>query len=591
MKSVWGVGALVFSLSLHAEPLNSEKVRSCVSQICGPYDTIMHALGERSFRTIFPADIRTTLDSQIRPMMSQILAHDERIFATNLESWKNANSQNLDKLPLFVKFLAHAYLWIQVRPALRSDGDLFYYDKQAFKELLGSISINDDDVENYNKVTNMVLNQSDKYAFLRGVPYDLLWPYLDMKPGEAPSFARKLLATINLYSDLLFKYQDDGVEVQVLKKAASAQPLQPFEKQMIKSIYLAALEAMHFSSGDFRDGLMKIPLSFKDLIPKLAPKVEQVRQFWTNERADRKIRDQLLRTCEERVTAYISAAPSDLAIKKFQELAEKAKSTALSILPKYFSGNDLVQARAALQRAKFTLPLSRNETMEVLKDYFKSKVVGSSMLTKALSSPKNRSLRDKSLFSSLIHLPGLSADDLEKNFYPTLNAACDSLKLADAVDFSLSPSSDVNVSWQSVLWPEYGIGTLAHELGHVASAGTEMSSGKGRHKFCDREVHSLFYGKFAPISRHSEEDFADTFSVSVLRALQAHWPFAKNFACMTLPFDRGKSQFNDWDLDLARESQSTHSTGIFRLLRIQAELGSVPPSCEGFWKIKKSCVK
>ncbi len=145
------------------------------------------------------------------------------------------------------------------------------------------------------------------------------------------------------------------------------------------------------------------------------------------------------------------------------------------------------------------------------------------------------------------------------------------------------------VGWRSVRWPPHGAGILAHEMGHAISSRSDLNTGLNAVLACNQELHKRVYSA-NPINNlirydvHDEEDWADSFSIEILKQLRRTSPENPNYrsgnlACPLFNIENKTRHVSQAELNLYKESSESHSTSLFRLLKIQAQLSDLPSSC------------
>jgi hypothetical protein len=294
-------------------------------------------------------------------------------------------------------------------------------------------------------------------------------------------------------------------------------------------------------------------------------------------------RDKVLNTCREAITKSLAATPSALRQRKANELLQTVKASALAVAPQYFTGKSLAIAEKAIQTVKFTLPKNADEVRDKNQGILKeaSQLYGRTqvLLDKAQNDP------------SLLQAVGLfviTGDPSEtEKVYQAVEDICEKMEPPHFDDSAYWHIGTIVTSWQSNMFPEVGVGVLAHELGHIISYSVKNEAvGNETYKetrMCAATTHAQLAksSDIKAFAQFEEEDWADSFALSTLNHLQKSWPYAENYACALIDQDKDAKDRPYKGLELFDERNAdTHSSGFLRAL--QAQLGlrkPMPPSC------------
>jgi hypothetical protein len=294
-------------------------------------------------------------------------------------------------------------------------------------------------------------------------------------------------------------------------------------------------------------------------------------------------RDAVLKICRTAIAKSLAATPSALRQRKATELLEKVKFSALAVAPEYFSGNTLKTVENSIQTVKFTIPKNAQEVKET----------NQAALNEAHRVfERTQALMDKADVDPLIQQSvGLFAlteasSEVEKVFQ-SVQDTCEKIAPPSFEDAALWFVGKVRSGWQSNMFPEIGVGVLAHELGHIASFAIKNES-NGQELYqatrtCSASVHAQLArsSDVNAFKQFAEEDWADSFAISTLKHLQKSWPYAENFACPLIELDDKSSEMPYKELELFDERNfDTHSTSFLRALQVHVALGkTLPKSC------------
>lgn len=252
----------------------------------------------------------------------------------------------------------------------------------------------------------------------------------------------------------------------------------------------------------------------------------------------------LPKECKDRFYQSINLYPQQAEITKFQELAENARTAALSQLTQ----QDPAYSR--IQSLKFVLPSSAEDNT---KSYLRS-----------LNSKYNDSIEDVERFNSMSDASALtfalfntssSDNDLE----------CTQTPSSDISDKTVPGDGFLLVSWFSVRYPQVGLSILSHEIGHTVFA---YSNSINVTRQCLTE-------KQGNTDKYLNEDFADVFAAKNNVALMNQFNLKSlNFGC-SLVFSSDNTSLINMD------AEDPHATGLYRAIQLTIHSGqSLPESCQ-----------
>jgi hypothetical protein len=286
--------------------------------------------------------------------------------------------------------------------------------------------------------------------------------------------------------------------------------------------------------------------------------------------------------CRKLSVQALAAVPSDLRKRQTLALIEKLKSAAKAASSEYFDNADLASARAAIDRATFDLPPSMPEVRNKLRTGMAAKLsqrIAQNELEKAAAAGGAN-------WISYVTFSLLRRENNEDGrFLEGARIACDVIGVNGFRDRAYSDSGALLVGWQTAMFPEVGAGIIAHEFGHLVSGATHSdghSVGYLSARACSAEMHAAIDPAEFQITktRYAEEDWADAFASTTLRALRADWPYFINYSCESLPLHSEKSEYLDprFESTIAFDA---HSASLLRALQAQIGLGwPIPESCK-----------
>ncbi len=292
----------------------------------------------------------------------------------------------------------------------------------------------------------------------------------------------------------------------------------------------------------------------------------------------------LVAQCKANIAMALSSAPSSLRERKSLELFEKVKSAAKTAAASYFSGSDLETLRTHLDKTFFTKIASSDEiktnNLQLLKD-IQADIERQKILLKG-------SERNETFLSSFAVL---TLQDLasEENMFSSLRTVCEKMAPSFFEDSADPNVNMVRVGWQSVVFPEVGMGVIAHELGHILSykysRDINLQPLFRDTRMCSAKKHADLAGS-SDVTKYegfAEEDWADSFAATTLKVLEKSSPQSQNYACALLSVNQDKMKLQDLNL-VSTNSQimDTHSQSLLRALLFQTNMGRpLPQSCLG----------
>jgi hypothetical protein len=282
--------------------------------------------------------------------------------------------------------------------------------------------------------------------------------------------------------------------------------------------------------------------------------------------------------CKEAVVQAVAIAPSDLKLKKAQQLLDGVKAAAKEAAKEYVTGASLDTAKTAIDSVMFERPSSLNVIKENILALLDRKIKileGTHDFADQRYSANDSFAIAAEIFPSLIL-------EAKEGFRKTNGEVCDSIKPKFFIDNATG--SRVQLSWQTTMYPQVGAGIMAHEIGHVVSFAVSRDNATianyNNARTCSSTIHSSILGEITKdfdVKIYQEEDWADSFSVTTMKILNKTWPYAKNFACVATEADAKNYSGNFLD---DRRFLDSHSTGLYRSIQVHVGLGKdLPKSC------------
>jgi hypothetical protein len=284
--------------------------------------------------------------------------------------------------------------------------------------------------------------------------------------------------------------------------------------------------------------------------------------------------------CRTGVTQVLASVPSALRHRKDREIFTQVKVAALQTAPQYFRGEALDAAMTAIENVE----ISRLQNLDLIESGLEARFFQLSLIEGAEERRLSSALRSQMGIPANAIL-SLADHALDSTFdtASTIGGSCLNLHPPSFNDFALGTGL-INLSWQTAVFPEIGASVVAHELGHTASFAAQGKPGAEIYsevRACTQDMHSVLDGPSANATSaedYQEEDWADAFSISVVRNLRKTWPYAKSFGCSLLPIDADGTEYAGEGLSLS--GVDSHSAAILRAIEAHVGLGGkLPASC------------
>ncbi|MCB0407644.1 MAG: hypothetical protein KDD34_05520 [Bdellovibrionales bacterium] len=604
---VWAFGAIILvgfmpEYSYAFESDNSQ-VQQCIQDICGADTSVAQsASGDGPLQKIIPQNIKEDFETQVTPILSEIVDQDLKTAQMTLDFWKELKAEK--SLPpltdnqkillffnLFVRLdwdgLSNAYEYDENQnlnlnrnkalPLLSS----FTAEKAELIIKIFNAWYGDDKIKRANSLDGKTFEQAIR--FLAGGKEYLPW------------FVDRLLEKNKVIEQAFGMYLVDATDLKILEKIKKDTQLTPYEKTTFlrvtaKILRVNTLAAMEHPVRNF---ILQFSLSWNDLFEnkKLDEEIKTIESQIVKKKNT--IKSEAVEFCHKKAYSFIASSPSALRVRQMEKLTQQVLKSAQEVLPKYFLGQTLETAQNSLKEITFHFPDNYGTAIDKLQTYIKSK--NSSLRGKVEYFEKGDfDLKIKLLLISLINRSS-DEDDLVEMILPDTFKTCNSLQPPSLSDSAIptSPPS-IDMSWQSTMWPGYGANILAHEIGHVIYHATNDGEALTSVRQCNKDQHSQIYGNQAiNDGRHDDEDWADTFSLSVQKHLDPKgFVRNKNFACLLLPVSEKTKNPID-NVSLVEDLTESHSSSLFRLLKIESETRGLPASCKSLPQLQgkdlKSC--
>lgn len=215
---------------------------------------------------------------------------------------------------------------------------------------------------------------------------------------------------------------------------------------------------------------------------------------------------------------------------------------------------------------KFQLPMNQSEALNQWKKYFENSKYAMGGLRSKIDLIKSNEQIDGTTLVGL-YFKYLNAP----TFFEQVQYICQKSTPAFIDDAAMPEQNIFKASWVTVKHIQYGIGIMAHEVGHIISHHYPDLFKTQKSCLQDKNKTDLYV----------EEDFADLFSAKILMKMKSKGVLSetKNMSCGLGDFMRTKpenfSTTNIFEFD-------NHSSQLYRILSVASSLGQSTPQCQQY---------
>lgn len=332
-----------------------------------------------------------------------------------------------------------------------------------------------------------------------------------------------------------------------------------------------ALYHQVLNPGPTHDLFLKRPITYDaaQLQAKINGVVSRVQALVSDEHKLQIQKNKLMDACLKSFNFSVRAAPSDAELQNIQTKIKAVKSASQNVAVELTEADLVNSLSRSIQNAEFLLPNTSDQVTPMWLRSIRAMMASDQQDATARTLPQWFTRYGVDIVDEI-------ADDA---IFYSISNLCSSLQPSGPSDHALTTLGKISLSWPTVKYPEFGVGVIAHELGHLVSTamGRTSSSQFRQIRQCTVMRHlSPSNPSFVGNMNYVEEDWADTFAAQVLRGISSR----KNFACIFLAKDGSTYGSEEQPLSLENSNRSdTHSADFFRAIQFQLELGSLPASC------------
>lgn len=583
MKKITGLlTTLIVLNSMTAFGAEPFKFQQCEIDLCGTDQKYERIRGQGAF-SLIDKQTRAILDNEVKPQLNELL----QVALENRQSEYKLAETFLSKPTVELNSQNRAYLTVVTYLAklgteywkVLTSNDGINYQASAIKLQEKFPELPSAKVLQMTAVLNAYLGSETYYFYnvYSRYGYDMYVKTAGAKVKD--DFKRARVVAENLLAEI-GPIVSAHVDIALLRKLETGVKASSYEGFAAMNSLAQAYRLQSMVNPAVRKLTDQIKMSYAEAVTFLDwnNRLKKTKELYASAKDLQTQKEQVILSCEKAIAGALAAAPSDLRQRKTDELLEMVKAASIETAPLYFSGSTLVKVRETVNKTKFSKPLSRVESRSLALGTLQYSVARAKAYKKALAAePANK--RGKSLaWRSLIESRMSS-----ENVYVDVQQACNRIKPQLFVDAAAPWLNEVVSGWQTNMFPEIGLGILAHELGHVISGAVNQIKplekvGYDEVRKCAMEGHAKLGDSTIPsnFAQYAEEDWADAFAARVILNLTKSWPYLGNYSCSLVHVTDEIS-----DLKLQEPGGlGTHSTSFLRALQTQAQLGlSLPDSC------------
>ncbi|MBS1962932.1 MAG: hypothetical protein JST04_12005 [Bdellovibrionales bacterium] len=328
--------------------------------------------------------------------------------------------------------------------------------------------------------------------------------------------------------------EGSGAMRVALGKLAARYPLNSADRRAFVKFYPQWVMQLIILDGPVRKVLEKSSLTFVDVVR--VTELEKRLQAAVGVAGERRtaLRKKVMDRCRSYAGAALAHFPTTAQLEKARTLIEAVRSEAILAAPEYIGSPYTEISQKRLAEVNFDLPESQDAESTILLDVFSESRKEIDRASKAIdgNSVKERAMALLEVAGDFLGGGGASVSygttQDEPLYLAGLRGQCGEL-LQSYSPFELDAylNGTIYVGWQSVFYPEYGVATYAHEIGHAASfIGQTTADGWVLPTFamaCSQKNHAYLRSNLPGDGdkRFAQEDFADAFSATVTSRMKA----------------------------------------------------------------------
>jgi hypothetical protein len=584
VKIITGVlTSLIVANSVSTFGAETSRFKQCEVDLCGTDQGYERIRGQGAF-SLIDKETRAVLDSEVKPQLNELM----QIALDNRKAEYSLAETFLKKPMVELNSQNRAYLTIATYLAkLGNDYWKLLTSSDGINSQISAVKLQEKfpdlasaKVLQMTSVINTYLGSDTYYMYNVYSRYGFDMYVKTAGTKAKGDFKNARVMAENLLAELgpLVSAQ---VDIALLRKLEAGGKASAYEGFAAMNSLAQTYRLQSMINPEVRKATDQIKMTYADAVSFLDwnNRLKNTKELYANAEKLQAQKENVLLSCEKAIAGALSAAPSELRQRKTDELLEMVKTVSLETAPLYFSGSTLSTVAETVKATKFSKPLSRVESRSLAMGTVQYSLARAKAYRKDLmaetKSNRAKALAWKSLTESLL---------ASENVYVSVQQACDRVKPQLFVDAAAPWLNEVVSGWQTNMFPEIGLGILAHELAHTISGAAAKvmrpleKVGYSEVRKCAVDGHAKLAGSTIPsnFGQYAEEDWADAFAARVILNIGSKWPYISNYSCSLVHVS---DKMDDLELQ-APGGLGTHSSSFLRALQTQAQLGlSLPDSC------------
>lgn len=546
--------------------LMDQQNQACAVSLCGTQNLLSHpfetqpSLSESTLQNIQPI-LKKNLENYMGRLIRQYAHLDQSIKKLQNSTALNFTQEQIGFLQAYSYIQRITELW----PALEISNQSYILNKDKLKLILKDSS----DAE-INAVSNLAPTIIAIYSLQSYENYDfetlmrLIYQTNDIKTAQI-SETNVIKTSLNQFSKIIpiyyLFYQPDDL---ILKKAASGAALTTAEKKYFVQLSLFAKSINLLAQDNVISTFAKLPIKIDEFKQKLLQNYPQTalgKTFQTPTSIKNTFEPEVTKCLNKMAYSY-AALPTLQQIQNFQSLYQEVTKEAQVLAQEKASASipNLFQLEVILPETKDEAINSWKTNLDLLtKRYDQS-------YQQIKNSVDNEQQKDA--YTLIL----LSLFKNKKGLFDESDSFCDRSTPAYLNDAAIPSLNSINLSWPTIVHPEIGLGIVAHELGHIASARL------GDYPL--RLEKSCLVNK-TKTDLYLEEDFADLFSSEIYNRFGGKIQNTQLavMGCGLLEINPTSGLYQNLNTTNIN-ANDPHSSGFYRLLAIASMTNRLTDTCK-----------
>ncbi len=438
------------------------------------------------------------------------------------------------------------------------------FDMEALEKLIGSQNKNE--IEAVSKLIGLIQFQRNFGRALEQQPVEVVLRALYPNSSLIDAQKQEALAAVTIQKyiqtlapELIMVHPED----LVLTKAIAGEVLSYTEQNIFKREITEHLVYAQLLDSQVQAAFQRLPVDVSKVLENAKKEYLASRQAKTAAQPQdyKKLLNDAVQTCSTKLSYSYAAFPTQTQLDQFRNIFQNLQGAALKMVgeKKQISTKDSLNV-------DLLLPPPREKAIDSWAAALQAAVAASDTSVTLL---KNFDLSDSQNLEAMFIVAAFFSDH---EIFEDILEFCDQASLPDRDDATLRGMNLIHLSWATVTHVQYGAGVAAHELGHIVSG--QWPDLVQKEKKCLQDKQGT--------DKYSEEDFADLFSIELLKRMGFQVggiQVSAQYACSLLPRDqRGWSPASIKN----ENAEDTHSSGFYRLMAISGILETNTSACQAF---------